>query len=241
MISPRAKIDLITINTVNPKGGVRALEYSQKYFKFNRTILFSHKNPANNKFEFIETPKFIDLTDYSNFILRLKNIINSDYILIVQEDGFIINPNNWDDKFLDYDYIGAPWPTSRKWLRRWDNFGKDVSSKISKNIKHNNVGNGGFSLRSRKFLEYSSIFDDCMGLSEDIFLSLYNFDIAKEYGIKFAPKRDALKFSSETPLGKILYNREKKNGVIDVNKHFGWHGKKFKNSEALINLKSQPE
>ena len=25
----------------------------------------------------------------------------------------IVNPEMWDKKFLNYDYIGAPWPSSK--------------------------------------------------------------------------------------------------------------------------------
>ena len=47
--------------------------------------------------------------------------------------------NNISD-FLKWDYIGAPWPLSYEAFV--DPFGR-----------HIRVGNGGFSLRSRKFLE----------------------------------------------------------------------------------------
>ena len=38
-------------------------------------------------------------------------------MLIVQDDGFIINKNLWDEEFLSYDYIGAPWPLDEKWFK----------------------------------------------------------------------------------------------------------------------------
>jgi len=49
--------------------------------------------------------------------------------MIVQRDGFFININAWRSEFLDYDYIGAPWPNGR-------------------------VGNGGFSIRSKSLLKF---------------------------------------------------------------------------------------
>lgn len=239
IITPSESIDLITINTIFPQNGLKTLEYSQRNFNFNRVILFSNENPVNNNFEFIKIQKFENLIDYSNFVLKISNYLDSDYILIVQDDGFIINHNNWIDNFLDYDYIGAPWPASKKWLNRWEKYGTEVSSLINQNIKYNRVGNGGFSLRSKKFIEYSSSFDDCNGLSEDIFLTLYNYQLANEFGIKFPSIDTALKFSYETPLGKIFNKNEKKSLNLDIKKHFGWHGKKFKNSKDLIDLKNQ--
>ena len=43
--------------------------------------------------------------------MTLKEYINSEHVLVIQDDGHIVNPDIWDDNFLDYDYIGAPWPT----------------------------------------------------------------------------------------------------------------------------------
>lgn len=239
IITPSKSIDLITINTISPQTGVKTLDYSQQNFNFNRVILFSHENPNNNKYEFVKIQKFESLIDYSNFILKISNYLNSDYIMVVQDDGFIINPNNWTNTFLDYDYIGAPWPASKKWLNRWEKYGTEISSTIKQNIKQNRVGNGGFSLRSKKFIEYSSNFDNCKGLSEDIFLTLYNYHLANKSGIKFPSIETALKFSYETPLGKILNKNEKRSLNLDIKKHFGFHGKKFKNSKDLIDLKYQ--
>ena len=66
--------------------------------------------------------------------LLLKKYIDTDFCLIIQGDGFVIHPENWTDEFLKYDYIGAPW----------------------RNLAHYSfirVGNGGFSLRSKKLLK----------------------------------------------------------------------------------------
>jgi len=239
IITPSKSIDLITVNTISAQSGLKTLEYSQRNFNFNRVILFSHENPKGNEYEFVKIEKFENLIEYSNFMLKISTYLDSDYVLIVQDDGFIINSNKWTDNFLEYDYIGAPWPASRKWLNRWDKYGIEVSSQINQNIKHNRVGNGGFSLRSSKFIEYSATFDNCNGLSEDIYLTLYNYQLANEFGIKFPSFETALQFSNETPLGKILNKNEKKPLNLDVKNHFGWHGKKFKNSNELIDLKYQ--
>ena len=41
------------------------------------------------------------------FILFYKYIKTS-HVLIVQWDGYIINSKKWDSRFLNFDYIGAP-------------------------------------------------------------------------------------------------------------------------------------
>src|SRR5262245_61590852 len=69
------------------------------------------------------------LQEYSEFCIKelAKHMIRK-HCLIVQEDGYIIRPHLWNPLWLNFDYIGAPW-------------GDGV------------VGNGGFSLRSRRLME----------------------------------------------------------------------------------------
>lgn len=59
------------------------------------------------------------------------NLFSSEKILLFQEDSIIFRSNIED--FLDYDYIGAPWP-------------------LHTNDTQGRVGNGGFSLRTRKIM-----------------------------------------------------------------------------------------
>jgi len=46
--------------------------------------------------------------EYSKFCVKtLPYLIKTDYYLIQQWDGFIINPNKWSIDFLEYEYIGG--------------------------------------------------------------------------------------------------------------------------------------
>ena len=83
--------------------------------------------------------------------MNLNNYIDSDFVLIIQDDGHIVNPHLWDNEFLNYDYIGAPWPNNKKWKNRFSKYDEKVSSNIIRNFNLNNIGNGGFSLRSKNF------------------------------------------------------------------------------------------
>jgi hypothetical protein len=89
-------------------------------------------------------PHFTDFfEDINRICLRLlPRVVATDFNLTVQPDGFAINPQAWDDRFWEYDYIGAPWP----WM--WGG-GPYWPGPI--------VGNGGFSLRSRKL--YRALLD----------------------------------------------------------------------------------
>ena len=237
--SPSSKtklpIDIVSINCLTPEESIKALDYSCNFFSFKNSFLFTDKKIQSPDHKIIEIEKFKDLDDYSNFILTLDGYISSNHVLIVQDDGYIINPDLWSEEFLKYDYIGAPWPKTYTWRKRWS---EQRYQKASKNAKKNRVGNGGFSLRSKKFLKYASTFSSCNGIAEDVFLCLVNYEKALDYDIKFAPFETALRFSYEVPLKGKKMQKEDNNQVLNEQNHFGWHGKRFINSDNLINLKN---
>jgi hypothetical protein len=123
--------------------------------------------------------RFSDVRDYSAFILsRLLGYINTSHVLIIQWDGFVHNPAAWDPAFLQFDYVGAPWPHF---------------------AAPGNVGNGGFSLRSRKLLQ--AVSDQRFtwdGGAEDVAICRHNRNwLESEHGIRFAPSDVAARFSIE--------------------------------------------
>ena len=82
-----------------------------------------------------------NIDEYNEYILyHLYKHINTEYCLLIQDHAFIINPDSWTNTFLEYDYIGSPWPWSE-------------TAFVTPFGEHIRVGNGGFSLRSKKLLE----------------------------------------------------------------------------------------
>ncbi len=131
---------------------------------------------------------------YSKFCISDMNAyIETSHVLIIHPDGFIQNPLAWSDEWLQYDYIGATW-----WYK--DNM---------------NVGNGGFSLRSKKLLEILATLDlEVYHAEDDVICRQLRPWLESEHGIKFAPDEVANIFSIEaynTPDNK--YNGQ-----------FGFHG-----------------
>lgn len=141
--------------------------------------------------------------DYSKFMIYdLKDHINTNFVLTIQYDGFILNAASWREDFFDYDYIGAPWPKIENAFVT--PFGEQIS-----------VGNGGFSLRSKKLLNLPSLVDipfDVVALNhfykmfgsknwnEDGNICVHNRHIFEQHGCKFAPLEIAKHFSHETTL-----------------------------------------
>jgi hypothetical protein len=215
-------ITLVLVDGVNPKASLNTLVHCSKQAQFHEILFFS--------FEEIETPtnitfnkiKKFNYHDYNNFIIsELNNYIKSDFCLIVQTDGFILNPHKWQEKFLDFDYIGAPWD-------------KDMQKHPAYESR---VGNGGFSLRSKKFLETTSKFitnyETIGGLldkNEDFFLCKTNYDKLTAQGVKFADIKTASEFSLEGEIDE--YPRT-------LNDVFGFHGKNKEMLKVIDNIQQQ--
>jgi hypothetical protein len=198
------QITLICIDTVQPQEAILAMMKSMESFKFAKCKLFTDCNGVskkykkyNNDIELIDIGTINNITRYSEFCLKeLDDYIETDYCLTVQHDGFIVRPNLWTDEFLEYDYIGAPWPEKWGYVNR--------------------VGNGGFNLKSKKFLQVcKKIFKNIdmqvdikrekgYLLSNDDFLYSVVFykEMLKE-GIKYAPVELAARFSIEHPVKEM--------------------------------------
>ncbi len=127
----------------------------------------------------IEIPRIGSVAEYSRFVLKeLGRYCNTEHLLLVQWDGYIINPYSWRPEFLEYDYIGAPWG----WYE-----------------DSHRVGNGGFSLRSRRLLDAlqdEGIVD--LEPEDEAIRRRYRRLLEAKYGIRFAPEEIAEAFSYET-------------------------------------------
>lgn len=151
---------------------------------FAEALFFSDRDCEVSGVRFVPTERITSSAQYSNFLMhKLHEYIRTDYVLIIQYDGFVLNPAAWDALFLQYDYIGA---------------------KISIN-KKSIVGNGGFSLRSRRLLR--ALRDDADISRYDAFREPYSEDLAicdtyrdileSRHGMRFAPEAVADRFSAE--------------------------------------------
>ncbi len=206
-----AVADTKIIQTIN------SLKISSKKIKYKRIVLLSSKEINHSHFfkglRVIKIEPLKSLKDYNHFIIyKLHNYIKTSHVLLVQWDGFIVNGNKWENKFLDYDYIGAPFiPRANDFNYSRDKFGDFYS-----------IGNGGFSLRSLNFLKAASKYklrDEKSQTHnhEDGFFSVYHRKFLESKGLKWAPFPIAKKFSIETPLTFRDF--------FDL--PFGFHGKKL--------------
>ena len=203
------KIDLFNVSIIciddrNIDSAIHSIETSSKHINFGKKILITNESLLNPKkislikqlnIEVHLIPKISSINDFSFFCLNnLIDYVKTDFCLLVQWDGWVINPFNWNSSFLEFDYIGAAWP----------------------HYKSNNVGNGGFSLRSKKLLEATKEMVNikkpllCDLIEDDFICREFRDDFVNHYKIKFPSAKLADKFSIERKFW--------------TNESFGFHG-----------------
>ena len=135
-------------------------------------------------------PPINSVEEYSAFMLRdLGRYFSGKYVLVVQWDSFILDGRLWDPAFLDYDYIGAPWGHRPLAVA---------------------VGNGGFSLRSRRLVETLAQMQFDVVHPEDAVICEVRRAELEQRGIRFAPRDVADRFAMEM--------------IKPVGPTFGFHG-----------------
>src|SRR6476659_6748141 len=184
-----AGVTLLCVDTANHALALRALALSGAALRFERTLLLTDAIPAH-----LDVPPGISVRPiapldsreaYSHFVLKsLLPHVPTPHLLLIQWDGYVVNPGAFDPAFLDCDYIGAKWFWFDDGMR---------------------VGNGGFSLRSRKLLE--ALQDPRIELveAEDVTIGrAFRPLLEREYGIRYADDAMADRFAFEAayPTGK---------------------------------------
>jgi hypothetical protein len=214
---PLKQITLIGIdgagNETNQMDSV--LMWCMKHFDFGSVLHVSGGGVSCNytNINRIGVPR-MSVADYNRFcVYRLSDLVTTDFCMIVHTDGFILNPHLWDDRFLNYDYVGAPW------YRSYTTYSEGI------------VGNGGFCIRSKKFLDYSKRFVGYDGsTNEDLFLCAVNYRKSLEEGLKIADLETAARFSIET-----LSDR-----FPSIANSFGFHGKSnLHHAMQILNAKHE--
>jgi len=196
-------VTLIGLDCINLDRLVIAADICRQNFDFAEVKLLT--SLPSNRPEIVPINPVLCIEDYSYFVIsEMHRYIHTAYALVIQHDGFILNPDAWSDKFLEYDYIGAPWPH------------------LSPDIR---VGNGGFSLRSKKLMELTAQkieenYEETGAVNchpEDLWICRDERLFFESFKIRFAPEHIAKKFSFEGDWR--LWNR--------WNGQFGFHGGKW--------------
>lgn len=186
------QVTLVALTSVNLAATVAALERSMSSIAFGAAKLITDRAPPvmPEGIEWVQIPPLESTEAYSDFVLgELADNVTTSHCLLVQWDGHVLNSDLWMHAFLDYDYIGASWP---QFNDAYD------------------VGNGGFSLRSRALLKACRSQGFRPSHPEDLSICRENRAYLESQGLQFAPREIADAFSSE------------RRG--DPSESFGYHG-----------------
>ena len=189
-----------------------ALRISLRNIEFGAVKLLSSLPPSKkySDIEYVSIPAMNNIADYNRMMIEdLHKYFTTSHCLVVQPDSFVVDSELWNDEFLQFDYIGAPWSNKIR-----------INSELVLNLEENCVGNGGFSLRSRKLVETTAKINfnslKFPFKNEDIIICHYLYKEMLNNGIRFAPPELASQFSMENV--NHLHGQ-------DVNSVFGFHGR----------------
>lgn len=184
------QVTLLAVDTRCPALALGALRRSLQHIRFARSLLLTHgadagllprrEAAAQGEIECVDIGPIASSAAYSNLVLGgLLPFVDTSHVLIVQWDGFVLDPACWDPAFLGCDYLGAPW-------------GRAHDGQF--------VGNGGFSLRSRTVLQ--ALLDPALRARwhhpEDICIAqTLRAELQARHGIRFGELALAQRFAYE--------------------------------------------
>lgn len=215
----------ITVVAIHGNGGIEreipSLMHNLKCLPGSQGLIVTDKLVDTNIRQ-VELVQGFDYYGFQDYLLYcLFQHVETDYALIVQSDGWCLNPNNWRNEWFEYDYIGAY--THAAYFARDKTFRTFYSWVGMPDPVV--VQNGGFSLRSRRFLEAPTKYgivkhlkDEPALYNEDVQLCCWMRPALEKVGMKFAPKEESMLFSFEH-LSPILHKD------VDLTKVFGQHSR----------------
>lgn len=178
------RVTLVTIAGSNLEAHKRAFNICLHYADF-ASARFISSIDAWDMPNFVKIPP-MDIKGYNKFLAKNLDVcFDTEFVLVAEWDGHILNPDAWRDEFYDYDYIGAPWLYMPE--------GK-------------NIGNSGFSLQSKRLTSIMANDPTIKEIHDKRYDGYYPFDalVADYYrpyleskGIKYPSKELAFKFSAE--------------------------------------------
>ena len=175
----RSDITYVVIDTLNHSLTARALELSNDRFPLKNALIFSDRADHWNGREIIKIPEIKRAKDYNSVVFcELPKHLKTDFALFIQYDGFVLSGELFSEQYLNWDYIGAPWPHYSDYT----------------------VGNGGFSLRSKKLVNSIEkyLLPDDFNTAEDVVICRYlRARLEANHDLRFAPEKVAEMFSYE--------------------------------------------
>lgn len=175
---------LLIVDCLNVDRAIKVIERCKLLCDFGAVKLLTHL--PSDYLHRIEIPEIKTLIQYSVFMLKKAyQYVDTQHCLVVQRDGWILNPQSWNPAWVEYDYIGA----------LFNQF--DI------------MGVGGFSFRSKKLMEaiskkyphwdgtneHAQQLQKNMQMYEDGEIAITYRQQLEAEGFRFAPLHEASKFA----------------------------------------------
>lgn len=198
-------VTLVAIDSFKPHRTIRAMQQVQELVSFGDTVLVTTAaQKANHGFNgrvMSVLPSSARSERERYLTTRITETFTTSHCLHMEWDAGVNNPAAWDPSWLEYDFLGAPWPAGMQVK------GFPVATEEAR------VGNTGFCLMSKRFADalanVSKPSETVVRGASDFYVCISLRPTLEKMGIRFAPPEVAYKFSCEN---KLLTDQ------------FGWHG-----------------
>ncbi len=214
-------VTLLTASSVAIDDTHAALLHCLRGIDFGAVKMLSPLPPAtpDSRVQYIYIPP-LDLVGYSRLMIdRLSAYVQTSHCLIVQADGFVLDPERWQREFLQYDYIGIP--------------GLCQASKVPEKGTLTTLAMAGFLCAARSCWRsrraWASTDTTFRSSRRNLFICHYLYEKMCATGVRFAPPQLAAQFSIET--ASANYGRS-------LDTVFGFHGKHWLKRSFLRNTAS---
>lgn len=171
-------VTLICVDCIQYGNAIQAMQKSLQQITPARAVFLTDVQFDISGIETVIIPRINSKKEYSEFMIKdIYRYFDTSHVLVIQADGWVLDGEAWNDEFLMWDYIGAPWLY----------------------VDGRNIGNGGFSLRSKDLCERLAMDTTIEALhpEDDSIARLYRPYLEAKYNIEFAPEELADTFAFE--------------------------------------------
>lgn len=186
-MTPLPGVTLMAADTAYHGATIASMKKSMQKCSFDKVLFFTNIPLKVEGIDIVLIEPLKGKDAYSHFILKEAwKYITTDYVLVVQHDSGILEPDCFDERLYGVDYAGALWLEPDGLCN----------------------GNGGFSWRSKRLMEIVGK-DDLINATapEDVALCrVYRRYLEKNYDLIWASDEICEKFSFELrcPTGKVF-------------------------------------
>lgn len=188
-----SSVTLVMIETICHDLAKIAVEDCLKHAEFGEVLVFSDKHLGIKGASQIKVENWLSKLGWSEWLwYGVPEYVKTPQALLLQWDAGICKPECWKDEFLNFDYIGAPWG--------W-------------HPDDMNVGNSGFSLRSKRL-------QDCLVKNKDLYPVSDPEDVALCRIHRRAMEKKGFKWPDQYTAFDFAFENQRLQSL----QHFGYHG-----------------